>query len=77
LENRAFIPNGEASQAPDRLLAALEVIGIFVVPVGELEQFVKAEGGHGPTWVNNALKRDLRSDPQLKAAREFVRKIIN
>jgi len=73
---RAFIPNGDASQAADRLLLALEAIGVFVVPVGELEQFVKVEGGHGPAWVTNALKRDLKADPQLEAARQFVHKIV-
>jgi hypothetical protein len=71
-----FVPSGQQRQAADRLVKALEKLGIFVVPVGELEGFLKAEGGHGPAWVAGALKRDLKADPELEAARQFVRKII-
>ena len=31
--------------------------GIFLVPVGELECFIKEVGGHGPEWVNNVLEK--------------------
>jgi hypothetical protein len=54
----------------------LERLGIFVVPVGELEGFLRTESGHGPMWVANALKRNLRTDPELDDAKQFIRKII-
>ncbi|MGP8270382.1 MAG: ATP-dependent nuclease [Terracidiphilus sp.] len=70
-----FIPSGQASEAAGRLKNALEEIGIFIVPVGELEQFVKTAGAHGPSWVTEALRKDLRNDPELSAARQFVAKV--
>ncbi|MGP8173290.1 MAG: ATP-dependent nuclease [Terracidiphilus sp.] len=72
----AFVPSGDASQAAKNLMNTLECIGIFVVPVGELEGFLRTESGHGPTWVANALKRNLRTDPELEDAKRFIRKII-
>ncbi len=67
-----FVPNGQPSQACTRLLNALRGLGIFVVPVGELEGFVKTVGGHGPSWVNEALRLDIKSAPELEDARKFV-----
>lgn len=29
----------------------------FIVPVGELECFVREVGGHGPEWANTVLER--------------------
>lgn len=47
---------------------------IFIVPVGELEGFVKAVGGHGPEWVNDVLEQypDL-NDSVYKDLREFIK----
>jgi len=72
----AFIPSGDASQAASRLFSALGQIGVFVVPVGELERFVPTESGHGPAWVADVLRRSLKTDPELGPAKEFVRKLI-
>jgi hypothetical protein len=73
----SFIPSGDPSKAAVRLLGSLEKIGIFVVPVGELERFVKTESDHGPTWVANVLRRNLKTDPEFEEAKAFVRKIIS
>jgi len=70
-----FIPSGDESQALVRLIEGLERLSIFVVPVGELEQFVKSVGGHGPAWVANALRKDLEKDPELSEAKFFVRRV--
>jgi hypothetical protein len=69
-----YVPNGDASNALNKLIAALESLGIFVVPVGELEQFIKSVGGHGPQWVAQALQKDLQNDSDLEPAKAFVRK---
>jgi hypothetical protein len=69
---KGFIPNGQPSQACNRLLSDLEVHGVFVVPVGELESFARTVGGHGPNWVNEAIKKNLKTDPELQEARTFV-----
>jgi len=69
----AFVPNGEPSVACEELLRACRTEGLFVVPVGELESFVKTVPSHGPEWVNAVLAtRDLKADPALENARKFV-----
>lgn len=50
------IPAGDAASAFGRLNSALKSGGIYLVPVGELEYFIKEVGGHGPAWVNNVLE---------------------
>lgn len=73
---RSFIPGGDATQAANRLLDALEKWGIFVAPVGELEGFVRSEGNHGPLWVGNVLKRNLKNEPEFDQAKQFLRRVI-
>ncbi|MCO5108435.1 MAG: AAA family ATPase [Burkholderiaceae bacterium] len=72
-----FVPSGDPTQAFARLAQALRNIGIHVVEVGELEKFVPSVGMHGPKWVNHALKKDLKNDPELGPARDFVRRLIS
>lgn len=72
-----FIPNGEASKACVRLLESLEGIGVYVVPVGELEGFAKSAGGHGPSWVAEVLKMDLKNNAGFDPAKQFVAKVIH
>lgn len=73
---RSFIPSGEATQAANRLLDALEKCGVFVVPVGELEGFVRSEGNKGPLWVGNVLRRNLKNDPEFDQVKNFLRKVV-
>lgn len=72
---RQFIPAGDPTQAFERLMTSLQMLGLFVVEVGEMECFVKSVGNHGPRWVNEVLKKDLKSDPELDGARRYVRKL--
>ena len=50
------LPSGDASAAFQRLNSVLKSHGIFIVPVGELECFIRAVGGPGPEWVNKVLE---------------------
>ena len=51
-------------------------MGLWIVPVGELEGFCKSVGGHGPRWVQQVIEeRDLANDPELGRARAFVREV--
>ena len=70
------ISAGDASKAFENIDKVLREHNIHVVPVGELENFVKVVGGHGPSWVNEVLKEhpDLEDDV-YKAAKEFVKGI--
>lgn len=67
----AVVPAGDATNAYKRLKKTLIDHKIYLVPVGELEGFVKEVGGHGPNWVNDVLEAypDLSSDvyDQVKA----------
>lgn len=73
---KAFIPSGGPTQAFDRLDAALNAIGIFLVPCGETEGFDKSVSEHGPAWVNEVLKRDFRTDPLIEPAKAFLKKLL-
>lgn len=72
----AAIPSGQSTQDMKRLRAYLEPIGLWIVPVGELEGFCRSIGGHGPKWVQKVIEeRDLAVDPELEQARTFIRSI--
>lgn len=66
-------PAGDATRSLNNIVDHLKEIGIYLVPVGELECFVKEEGEHGPKWLNSVLEHhpDL-NDEVFKAAKEFV-----
>ena len=46
---------------------------MYIVPVGELECFIKEIGGHGPDWVNKVLETypDLE-DATYTTIQEFI-----
>ena len=51
------IPSGNATTSFRSIDQILKSAGIYIVPVGELECFIKEVGGHGPEWVNNVLEK--------------------
>ena len=59
------IPAGDATIAFGRLNTALKSAGIHLVPVGELECFIKEVGGHGPVWVNSVLEKHPNFDDSV------------
>lgn len=69
------VPGGDAYEACERLLAALQDNGLLVVPVGELERFAPSVSGHGPEWVADVHERRLHEDRGQSEPREFVAKI--
>lgn len=74
---KAYVPSGQPTEALNRLLNTLSGIGLYVVDVGQLESFDKSIGSHGPDWVNEAIKKDLATSPDLEAARSFVTKLVS
>lgn len=62
------IPAGDATAAFSRLNQKLINIGIHLVPVGEIEGFIKEVGGHGQRWVTNVLEKypDLNNEVYSK-----------
>jgi hypothetical protein len=73
---KAFLPAGDATVAFNRLNKKAKSYGLNIVEVGELESFVKTVGNHGPKWVNEVLKRDLKNDSELEEARKFVKRLV-
>ena len=74
---RAGLPNGQPTQALDRLLLHCTAKGLYIVEVGELEGFDRSSDSHGPAWVNTVLEKSLASDTGLEEARRFVIKLIS
>ncbi len=72
---RSAIKGAQAVRHFDTLLNKCGAVGLWLVPVGELEGFCRsAEGSHGPGFVQKVLEeRDLETDPELEDARRFVR----
>lgn len=73
---KSFIPAGEQTKSFNDLIQKANEYGFFIVEQGELESFAKSIGNHGPKWVNEVLKKDLKNDPELEEARNFVKKLI-
>lgn len=72
----AAIPSGDATNAYKRIKQTLIEHNIYLVPVGQLEGFVKEIGNHGPSWVNDVLDRfpDLSASVYDKV-KEFIKSI--
>lgn len=71
----AVLPQGDAPEAAERLLAALESLGLHVVSVGELERWAPAVGGHGPAWVAAALEAHIHEATGHHV--DFVRQLLD
>ena len=71
------IPSGDASERYNQMDSFLKTNSIFLVPVGELECFIKSVGGHGPNWVNNVIEKypDI-NDSVYKSIKDFVSEVI-
>ena len=67
------ILEGEAGTSFERLTHELTAVGLWLVPVGELEGFCDSESGRGNRWVNRVLARyDLDTAVELQCARAFM-----
>ncbi len=74
---RSGLRPGGATRHYDAIAEACSRVGIWLVPVGELEGFCQSiEAGHGPAFVEKVLvDRDIDTDEELEAARKFMTKI--
>lgn len=66
------IPNGKAQTDYRDLKNKLEEIGIYLVPVGEIESFCPDIGSHGPKFVTKLLSSVSLGDDRLAELRSFV-----
>jgi len=74
---KPFIPSGNATQAFERIHKAFKSNGLLILEVGELEGFARSAGNHGPKWVNEVLTKDLKNDPEIENARNFINDLIS
>lgn len=73
----AGLPRGDARVNFDALIQKMEEIGIYLVPVGEIEEFCPELGLHGPKFVNKVLTEMSLADEKLESLRSFVSKFHN
>jgi predicted ATPase len=74
---KTYIPSGNASELFERMQLILKSKGLYILEGGEIEGFVKSVGGHGPKWVNGVLEKNLKSDPELEPARQFLKNLLD
>jgi predicted ATPase len=68
---------GEAYGAVMRVLEALREVGIFIVPVGELERwYPMVDAPHGQPYVTSVLDQHLHKNPPGNL-REFMESIVH
>lgn len=69
-------PRGDCRAAANRVNKILKEVGIFVVPVGELEGFAKEIPGHGPRWVETLLETYPRLSEEIyDDVKSFIREL--
>ena len=70
------LPSGEAVRHFNRIRTFCQEVGLWIVPVGELERFCTPVGGRGSRWAQQVLEQfDLKVAPELEEARKFVREM--
>ena len=68
----------DAPAAYEKVEAICQKIGLFIVPVGEMEGFVKTVNKEKKDWVYHVLANyDLATDPKLAEARSFVQSVVD
>ena len=68
---------GDEPAAYERVETICKSAGLFIVPVGEMEGFIKTINKEKKDWVYEVLENyDLASDPKLEEARKFVQSVI-
>lgn len=69
------IPKGDAQRDYGALRDKLEEMGVYLVPVGEIENFCPEIGSHGPKFVTKLLSSIALGDERLSELRCFVERV--
>jgi hypothetical protein len=72
----SIVAQGEPSSRLQTVMASLSELGIFVVPVGELERWMPEIADHGPQWVSAALEQRKHEDVASPVA-HFMAKVAS
>lgn len=77
-KNGSSIFTGEAPAAFRAVDSIFRSVGLFIVPVGEIESFDKTINKDKKDWVYKILERgNLGSEKNLETARKFVKAIVD
>ena len=69
---------GNEPAAYEKVEDVCKSVGLYVVPVGEMECFDKTVNKEKKDWVYHVLENyDLRTEPKLEMARQFVQEIVD
>lgn len=71
------LPKGKVRSTFDELNSKLKSLGIFLIPVGEVENFSPETGLHGPAFVEEFLSSRDVSDASLVSLRDFVHDVYS
>lgn len=69
---KTLIPRGDAQTIFAELDELMRAHGIFVVPVGEAENFCPDVGSHGPKFVSKLFKSTPLDSAKLESLRRFL-----
>ncbi len=72
---RGALPAGEAVDAFNRILSASSDVGLFIVPVGELERFHPEVGGNKQAWLRQVFEHELFAAAPLEA-KELLQGVV-
>lgn len=69
---------GKAPAAYEKVEQICKKVGLFVIPVGEIESFDKTINKQKKEWVYEIFEKyDLATEPKLEKARAFVQELVN
>lgn len=74
-KGRSEVPAGDATVALDSLLSELKQRGIFVVPSGAVESWVKSASHRGTAWVVDVIEKELIES--ASEAQAFVNEVLD
>lgn len=75
---KSYIPNWNATKAFNEIQDKLHSFWLYILEIGELEQFAKTISSHWPKWVNEVLStKNLVTDLELEDARKFIQQVIS
>lgn len=71
------LPKGNIRKTFKEFDNKLKQLGIFLIPVGEIENFCAEIGFHGPAFVEKFLSKREVGDTDLKILRDFVHEVYS
>lgn len=71
------LPKGDIVKTFKIFNESLKDIGIFLIPVGEIENFSPETGSHGPKFVSKFLAEQLLTNSELSPLKDFVTDVYN